>query len=48
MFSLASVTAHTEIAQIGLTCLLEHDLSSLTLDQSLLKDFPLAQFAAMY
>ena len=48
MFSLASVTAHTEIAQIGLTYLLEHDLSSSILDQSLLKDFPLAQFAAMY
>ena len=48
MFSLASVTAHTEIAQICLTYLLEHGLSSSNLDQNLLEEFPLAKFAAMY
>ncbi|KAL9100680.1 MAG: hypothetical protein Q9163_003967 [Psora crenata] len=48
VFSLASVTAHAEIAQVCLNYLLEHDLSSSTLDYSLLEEFPLAQFAAMY
>ena len=48
IFSLTSITAHTEIAQICLTYLLEHGLSSSTLDYSLLEEFPLAQFAAMY
>ena len=48
VFSLAIATAHAEIAQICLTYLLEHDLSSSTLDYSLLEEFPLAQFAAMY
>ena len=47
-FSLTSVAAHVEIAQICLIYLLEHDLSSSTLDYSLLEEFPLAQFAAMY
>ncbi|KAK3173425.1 hypothetical protein OEA41_006754 [Lepraria neglecta] len=48
IFSLTSVTAHAEIAQICLIYLLEHDLSSSNLDQGLLKEFPLAQFAARY
>ena len=39
---------HGEITQICLTYLLEHDLSSSNLDQSLLEEFPLAKFAAMY
>ncbi len=42
VFSLANVTAHAEIAQICLIYLLEHDLSSSTLDYSLLEEFPLA------
>ena len=48
MFSLTGVAAHTEIAQICLTYLLEHGLSSSALDYSLLKEFPLAHFAAEY
>ncbi len=48
IFSLTSLTAHGEIAQICLTYLLEHGLSSSNLDQSLLEEFPLAKFAAMY
>jgi len=48
IFSLSSVTAHAEIAQICLTYLLEHGLSSSTLDCGLLEEFPLAHFAAMY
>ena len=48
IFRLTSFTAHGEIAQICLTYLLEHGLSSLKLDQSLLEEFPLAKFAAMY
>ena len=48
IFSLTSVTAHAEIAQICLTYLLEHGLSSSNLDQNLLEGFPLAKFAAMY
>ena len=48
IFHLTSVTAHGEIAQICLTYLLEHGLSSSNLDQSLLEEFPLAKFAAMY
>ena len=48
IFSLTSVTAHGEITQICLANLLEHDLSSSTLDYSLLEGFPLAQFAAIY
>lgn len=53
IFRLISVTAHGEtahgeIAQICLTYLLEHGLSSSKLDQSLLEEFPLAKFAAMY
>ena len=46
IFSLTSVTAHAEIAQICLIYLLENDLSSSTPD--LLERFPLAKFAAMY
>ena len=48
IFRLTSVTAHGEIAQICLIYLLEHGLSSSNLDQSLLEEFPLAKFAAMY
>ena len=48
IFSLNSPTAHADIAQICLVYLLEHDLSSSDLDQSLVEAFPLAQFAAMY
>ena len=48
IFSLTSVTAHVEITKICLIYLLEHDLSSSNLNQSLLDKFPLAQFAAMY
>ena len=48
IFSLTSVTANVEITKICLIYLLEHDLSSSNLNQSLLEIFPLAQFAAMY
>ncbi len=48
IFSLTSLTAHGEIAQICLIYLLEHGLSSSNLDQSLVEEFPLAKFAAMY
>ncbi|KAL8825018.1 MAG: hypothetical protein Q9191_004671, partial [Dirinaria sp. TL-2023a] len=48
MFSLTRSTAHAEIAQICLTYLLDQDLSTSDLNQSLLKEFPLARFAAMY
>ena len=47
-FSLTSVIAHAEIAQICLIYLLEHNLSSSELDQSILEEYPLAHFAAMY
>lgn len=48
VFSLSSATVHAEIAQICLVYLLEDGLSSSSLDQSLVEEFPLAQFAAMY
>lgn len=48
IFSLTSVTAHAEIAQICLVYLLEHDLSTPELDQSILKEYPLANFAASH
>ena len=48
IFHLTSITAHGEIARICLTYLLEPGLSSSNLDQSLLKEFPLAKFAAMH
>ncbi len=48
IFSLSSVTAHAEITQICLVYLLEHDLATPELDQSLLEKYPLAHFAAMY
>ena len=48
IFGLTSVTAHAEIAQICLVYLLEHDLARSELDQSILKEYPLAYFAAMY
>ena len=55
-FSLTSVTAHGEIAKICLVYLLEHGLSSSTLnesdfkalDESTLKAYPLAKFAAFH
>ena len=55
-FSLTSVTAHGEIAKICLIYLLEHGLSSSTLneshlkalDESTLKVYPLAKFAAFH
>lgn len=47
-FSLASATAHAEIAQLCLIYLLEPDLSRSKLDLSACKEFPLARFAAMY
>ena len=48
VFGLNSATGHAEIAQICLIYLLEHDLSSSSLNQSLVEEFPLAQYAAMY
>ena len=48
IFSLISVTAYGEIAQICLTYWLKHGLSSLILNYSLLEEFPLAHFAAIY
>ena len=48
IFSLNSVTAHAEIAQICLVYLLEDGLSSSALDQTVVEAFPLAHFAAMY
>ena len=48
IFSLNSVTAHAEIAQICLVYLLEDGFSSSTLDRTLIETFPLAQFAAIY
>ncbi len=48
IFSLSSVRAHAEIAQICLVYLLERDLSKPELDVSILKEYPLARFAAMY
>ncbi|KAM0799534.1 ankyrin repeat-containing domain protein [Usnea florida] len=55
-FSLTSVTAHGEVAKICLIYLLEHGLSSSTLnesdskalDESTLKAYPLARFAAFH
>ena len=48
IFSLSSVTAHAEIAQICLVYLLENGLSSSNLNQDLIEEFPLPHFAAMY
>ena len=48
IFGLNSVRAHAEIAQICLIYLLEPKLSSSVLDQNVLKEYPLAQFAAEY
>ncbi len=48
IFGLTSVKAHTEIAEICLIYLLEPNLSSSVLDQNVLEEFPLAQFAAEY
>ena len=45
-FSLNSVEANAEIARICLIYLLDHDLSHSILDQVLVEQFPLAQFAA--
>ena len=46
MFSLNGVRAHTEITQICLTYLCERGLSQLELNLSMIKDHPLAQYAA--
>ena len=48
IFGLTSITAHAEIAQICLVYLLEHDFARSELDQSMLEEYPLAHFAAMY
>ena len=48
IFSLRSAMAHDEIAHICLVYLLDHGLSRSELDQSILKEYPLAHFAAMY
>ena len=47
-FSLIRATSHAEIAQICLLYLLEPGLSSSTLDASILKEYPLAHYAAMH
>ncbi len=47
-FALESASAHAEIAQICLVYLQEPGLSSGTLDQTKLEEFPLAHFAAMF
>ena len=48
IFGLTSITAHAEIAQICLVYLLEHDFARSELDESMLEEYPLAHFAAMY
>ncbi len=48
IFGLTSVIAHAEIAEICLIYLLEHNLSSLESRNSMLEEYPLADFAAMY
>jgi ankyrin repeat domain-containing protein 50 len=47
-FALESASAHAQIAQICLVYLQEPGLSSRTLDQTKLEEFPLAHFAAMF
>ena len=47
-YSLVSQTAHTEIAQICLVYLLEHDLAISELNENVLEKYPLAHFAATY
>lgn len=47
-FALTSITAHAEMAQISLEYLLEPHLSLLTLDQNVLQEYPLANFAAKF
>ena len=47
-FALQSASAHAEIAQICLVYLQEPGLSSGALDQTKLKEFPLAHFAALF
>ena len=47
-FSLTSDTAHTEIAQICLAYLCDRGLSQPKLDLRILKDHPLAQYAAKF
>ena len=47
-FALESTSAHTEIAEVCLVYLQEPRLSSGTLDQTKLEEFPLAHFAAMF
>lgn len=47
-FSLTNVAAHAEIAQVCLTYLCERGLSQRKLNPSILKDHPLAYYAARY
>lgn len=47
-FSLTSLMAYSEIAQICLVYLFEHGLSSSQLDQSVLKKYPFAHCSAMH
>ena len=47
-FGLSSITAHAEIAELCLIYLLEPGLSRTKIDQAILKEYPLADFAAMY
>ncbi|MCJ1430068.1 hypothetical protein MMC29_007983, partial [Sticta canariensis] len=48
IFSLTSLTAHSEIAQICLVYLLEPGLSRSRLDRSVVEKYPLAKFSAKY
>ena len=48
IFGLTSVIAHEEIAQVCLIYVLEPNLSSSVLNQNVLEEYPLAQFAAEY
>lgn len=48
IFGMTSATAHAEIAQICLVYLLEYDFARSELDHSILEEYPLAHFAAMY
>ena len=48
IFGLNSVRAHAEIAQICLIYLLDSELSSSVLNRNVLKEYPLAKFAAEY
>ena len=47
-FGLSSITTHAEIAEVCLIYLLEPGLSRSELNQALLEEYPLAEFAATY